>query len=679
MSFVHPLFLLALSAVIIPIIIHLFHFRRFKKVYFPNINFLERLSDETQKQARLKHLLVLLTRILAIALLVMAFARPYIPRDDQHGGAEGNIVSIYVDNSFSMEAGSSLGNLLDQARLTAAEIAASFNPTDRFQLLTNDFEARHQRFVSRDEFNSMLSEVDFSPSPRTIADVMTRQTEMLKEDSSLPNKFSFLLSDFQKNITEPENISPDTIIEYYLIPLPAPARTNVFIDSLWIDNPVRRGGQIVTLQVRIYNDSDQQLDNQPVRLYINDNQRAVATFNIAPFASTTVDLTYTLTNERIQRGYVEISDYPVTFDDRFYFSYNLNDHIPVMVINQNNPNRFLNALFGSDTSFVVRNMPVSSLDMSLFGGQNLIILNEIVSPGSGLVLSLSQYVEQGGNLLVLPPDNLNADAYRELFNALEVSGYSSLSQQRTRVTSINELHTIYSGVFDRMPENLDLPTVDKYYMIERHTRDRGEYLLQLQNGNALLTSTPSGQGVVYLSAVPANDAFSNFHRHAIFVPTLYNIALHSNSFYPLSYTIGREEYITIRNYTPTAGSLFRITAEQLEVIPEARNQGNNINLILHNQIQTQGSYSLQIDNDLLRSLSFNYDRRESLLESYSVPQLESIAAAGGDGNVFVFSNERISVEKQMELLKGGRQLWKLFLLIALALLITEVVLLRLWK
>lgn len=677
MSFIYPWFLLALSAIAIPIIIHLFHFRRFKKVYFSNINFLQQLSDETQKQAKLKHLLVLLTRILAISFLVMAFARPIIPLKDNEHRPEGNKISIFVDNSFSMEAGSTYGTLLDQTKQGAAEIAELFEPTDKYQLLTNDFEARHQRFVNRDEFLGMLKEVDFSPAVRSVAEVMQRQTDLLQEEPGNENQLAFVLSDFQKNITDFTSLETDSLTDYLLIPYQAGRRANVFIDSVWIENPVRLSGQVITMEARIYNDSDERLENQPVRLYVNDNQRSVATFDINPFSHATVSLTYTLGTETIQQGYLEITDHPVTFDDRFYFSFNLSENIPVLSINELSPNRFLNALLGNDTTFVYRNVLAGAIDYSLFGNQNLIILNGLPSIGSGLSAELRRYVEEGGNLLVFPAEEADLPSYNDMLMSMGVAGILGKDTQATRVTSINELHPIYSGVFERLPENIDLPQVQEYYVFDRQSRGREQYLMQLQNGNYFFSETPSGRGSVFVSAVPASDRFSNFPRHAMFVPTIYNIALRSAALFPLFHTIGSDELITIRNYRPAAGELFTVTDGQMEVIPETRNINNNINLLLHAQLQLQKNYRLEAADNLLRYLSFNYDRRESLLESYPKSEIDQLTAE--QENIFTFDSGNVSFEQQLERLRGGKQLWRLFLLIALLFLAMEVVLLRFMK
>jgi hypothetical protein len=79
MIFLYPSVLFFLLALAIPIIIHLFNFRRYKKIYFSNVAFLKNIQTESEKKSKLKHLLVLLSRLLAFAALIVAFSQPYIP------------------------------------------------------------------------------------------------------------------------------------------------------------------------------------------------------------------------------------------------------------------------------------------------------------------------------------------------------------------------------------------------------------------------------------------------------------------------------------------------------------------------------------------------------------------------------------------------------------------------
>ena len=255
MSFTYPAFLFALSAIAIPIIIHLFNFRKFKTVYFSNVRFLKEVKQETQAKSKLKHLLVLAARILAITFLVFAFAQPFIPVENKKVVIGEKIISVFVDNSFSMDAISKNGTLLDDAKKHAAEIVSAYKPTDRLQLLTNDFEGKHQRLVNKEEFIQMLDEIKISPASRTISEIATRQMDVLQHAGN-EIKIAFIISDFQKSIANIDQVKNDTSITFNLIPITAVQKNNVYIDTCWFETPVRQYNQLEKLHVRIKNSSD---------------------------------------------------------------------------------------------------------------------------------------------------------------------------------------------------------------------------------------------------------------------------------------------------------------------------------------------------------------------------------------------------------------------------------------
>jgi hypothetical protein len=103
MNFLYPSFLFGLAAISIPIAIHLFNFRRTRKVYFTNVAFLKNVDTTTSSFRRLKHILILFARIAFIAFLVLAFAQPFIPasqNQEQSALQNKGLTSIYVDNSL---------------------------------------------------------------------------------------------------------------------------------------------------------------------------------------------------------------------------------------------------------------------------------------------------------------------------------------------------------------------------------------------------------------------------------------------------------------------------------------------------------------------------------------------------------------------------------------------------
>ncbi|MBK8505799.1 MAG: BatA domain-containing protein [Saprospiraceae bacterium] len=137
MQFLYPLFLAALATLAIPVIIHLFYFRRYKKVLFTNVRFLKEIKEESSIRSRLKNLLILLCRLLAVLFLVFAFAQPFIKRDENVKKGQ-KLISIFVDNSYSMASLSQDAPLLEEAKRKAKELVNAYDLEDRFQIISHD-------------------------------------------------------------------------------------------------------------------------------------------------------------------------------------------------------------------------------------------------------------------------------------------------------------------------------------------------------------------------------------------------------------------------------------------------------------------------------------------------------------------------------------------------------------
>jgi len=271
MNFLFPAFLIGLTAIAVPIIIHLFNFIKYKKVYFTNVQFLKELKQEADNKSKLKEWLILAVRILAITCLVFAFAQPFIPSKTKRMIGE-KAISIYIDNSFSMESVNKKGTLLENAKHYATEIANAFNTSDKFQLLTNDFEGKHQRFVSKEEFIEQLQDIKISSATKSLNDVINRQQDFLQNSSS-KSKRIFVLSDFQKNAAAISKANIDTTISINLIPVVSSEINNVYIDSVWFENPVLQFGTSQIVHALIINKSNHLIYKGPITYlpYIKDN------------------------------------------------------------------------------------------------------------------------------------------------------------------------------------------------------------------------------------------------------------------------------------------------------------------------------------------------------------------------------------------------------------------------
>ena len=667
-------------AIVIPVIIHLFNFRRFKKVFFSNVEFLKELKQETQKKSKIKHLLVLFSRIFAIICLVLAFSQPYIPVKENKINAKGNVVSIYVDNSFSMEAISSKGSLFEEAKQKAIEIANAYKSTDLFQILTNDFEGTHQQYVTREEFVEMVSGIEISPVSRSLSDIILRQQDLFSKVNS-KEKVSFIITDFSKKSVDFSKIKSDTSVEVNLVQLSPNERNNLYIDSCWFASPVLQISQPVQLTALIKNAGENDAENIPIKLIINGKQKAVASVDISANSEAEIKIPYTINSTGIQSASLEIIDNPIVFDDKFYFSYNVTEQIPILSINNKEESEYINSLFAKDSAFVLTNVDVNKIDYSALPENNLVILNELKLISSGMTQEIQDYVKNGGSLLIFPGVDADLDSYKTLLTGMNLAYFNSKDTVNTKVSAINTDHSIYKDVFEKIPENIDLPKVYSHYKFSSKTFTADEYLMKLQNGESFIISGNFGKGTVYISSVPLSSDFSNFAKHAMFVPTLYNMALFSKQLNKLFYTIGKDEAIEVKNVKMNSDLTFRITnkTRNFEVIPEHRNVDLLTNVYPHDQIKDAGNYILLNGDDTICGLAYNYDRSESDMKFYSTNELQNEIKENNLKNFNLLDLKNNTVSKVLEEIAQGTRYWKLFVILCLIFLITEVLLLRFIK
>lgn len=685
MNFTYPAFLFALSAIAIPIIIHLFNFRKFKTVYFSNVKFLKEVKQETQSKSKLKHLLVLIARILAITFLVLAFAQPYIPGKQNQNTSGTAAVSVFIDNSFSMDAINTNGSLLDDAKRKATEIVASYNPADRFQLLTNDFEGKHQRLLTKEEFWELLDEVKISPSSKKLKDIYVRIKDVLNNSES-NNKQAYILSDFQKTNYVIEDMASDTGFSMHLIPIVANENANVYIDSCWFETPVRQLGVNEKLHVKLKNISDKTFENNSIKLFINGIQKTPSGFNIQPQSETEVVLAFASKEKGIVQGVVEITDYPVTFDDKFYFSYFVAQNIPVLGINavsNSVDNNYLSKLFNTDSGFVYTPVSETQIDYAKLKQYNLIILNQLKTVSSGLAQELQKFVADGGSLLVFPGIDADLSSYLSLTSLLKTNAYERIDTLTTSVEQLNIQSPLFKDVFDKKTfsaTNLDLPKVFDHYVLSKNTRSTEEVLMKLKNGNSFLSAFEYEKGKVYLSAVPLNIKYSNFSKHALFVATLYKIAIGSTKSYPLYYTIGENNFIEMDNNL-TGENVYRLksSGSNFEYIPEHKQIDSKIRLYVNNELNEAGNYQVNVDKEVVQGVSFNYNRSESDLTCYTANQLKELLEKQANSKMDLIEPAKKSLTQLLKQAEQGTQLWKLCIILALLFLGAESLLLRYMK
>ncbi len=670
MNFLYPGFLFALLAVIIPILIHLFNFRKFKEIYFSNVAFLKDVKEQNSSREKLKNILLLIARILAIIFLVLAFARPYLSSVVQEDFSRHNIISIYLDNSYSMGAVNKEGSLLDEAKRRAKDVVNVYGINDKFQILTNDFEGKHQRLINSNEVLQAIEEIKISSATRTLQQIINRQQSVFIGNS---NRSAYLISDFQKGFTGNELIKKDSATNISLIQLAANPLPNISVDSVWSLSPVHRANTSAKLIVRLKNLGSQEVKNVPLKLSINDQQKAVSTVTIGANSFKNDTLSYNGLSVGWQKGNLSIKDFPITFDDELNFSFNVSENQQILAINgQNIP--YLRALFAADPYFKFTEVEESNINYSAFSSYSLIILNGLAHPSSGLANELKNYITNGGSVVIFPNLDVNIGEFSTFLTTLKLPAVAELISTPTQVSSLALDHRLFKNVFESLPKNLNLPLVNRYFTFADHNRMNKEVLLQLPAQKPYLARYGFPRGQVFLAASGLNEADGNLAKHPLFVPLLYKIAFESAQTLPLFYTISTDNTVTLPTIKLGKNQSLRIWGEGLEVIPEISQQNGKTVLYVADQLKKPGFYELKKSNAVIAILAFNTDRRESNMNYDTQAELES--RFGGKKGVNFINAKTNNISSAIAKKNNGSELWKLCLILSLVFIAVEILLVR---
>jgi hypothetical protein len=677
--FLNPQFLFALSLISIPIIIHLFNLRRFKRVLFTNVKFLQELKEETTRLSKIKHLLVLASRILAITFLVLAFAQPIIPLAYNSISKAEKVVSVYIDNSFSMDAITKEGSLLEVAKKKAREITLAFSPSTRFQILTDDFEAVHQRLLSRDEMLIEIDRVKSSPLSKPFSEVILRQQEALSQEPNKSKQY-FYISDLQKTSIDFTNLKADSS-QISIVGLPLQATPNVYIDSCWFETPVLQINKPINLQVKLNNQGNKDLDNIPIRLLINGTQRAVASLSLKAGESAITIMSFSVAQSGWQNTEVQISDLPITFDDKYFLAFEVKEKVNIVNLEgNNNVGVYTDALFSRDSFFNFKPFDYTKVDYQELQTADIVLLSELPSFSSGLLDELNKFLNNGGNIVLFPDSGNDKSTYSSL---LEGNAFTELNVGENKVEKIDLKHPLFSDVFDkskRQDGNMDYPKVSKHFRLAGGSSNRIN-LMTLEGGDPFLSEIKKARGSLYVFSVPLSPGFSNLSRHALVVPLLYRMALLSLNQMQFSFVLGEANQIELDKIQMSADETFHLKNERLktDLIPSHKVFPGGVFVNTNDIVREADVYSLENSGKLIASIAFNYNRKESAMNFYTVDEIKSKADESGMLNLTTFKPENVDLTKTLSQLSDGISLWKYCIVFVLLFLLIEILLLRFWK
>jgi len=677
MHFLYPGFLWALTAISIPILIHLFYFRRFKTVYFPDIRFLKEIKEETANRNKIRNLLVLIMRILAITALVLAFAQPFIPQGaDNEKGL--NAVSIFIDNSFSMNAAGKDISLLEKAKLDAIGIVKAYDRDDRFQILTNDHDFVQRQWSTQEEAIEKIEQIGSSPTVKKLSTVLSMQKEAFYLAGNY-NHQVYWLSDFQKNITDFKPEDFDSLTSYRAIMYEGVDQSNISIDSAWWIAPLPVAGQQGQLVVRLTNHSEKNAQDLSLNFKYDNQNFPLANLNIPAEKSVIDTLSFRLSQQGWNAGRLEIKDYPVVFDDVYHIAFNVAASLPVLIVKSDAAKPYTEAVFKLSEVFIPEITGQTNIDHSGLSKYKLVVLESVTSLSSGLVSSLKTYMENGGIVMLFPSKEPDIEALNGNFASFGVNSIRGIEQKEMQASFLNKDEFVFKDVFEKQEnKQITLPAIRQRLLMSAHQNKPGRKLIGFADGSAMIESYTVGKGSLFLSTAPLDPELNDLttKNASVFVPMLYKMALSSDLGDPLSYTIGTGGVIAVDQQVNQNKVAFIISGEK-EFIPTARNVGGKTYLNLDIPLQHAGIYDVLQEDKMVKMAAFNYNRIESDLKGTDEDELKSMS--GEKMNILKSGYKTKNLTEQIRSQEKGVVLWKWFIILALGFLLAEILLLRLFK
>lgn len=670
MNTVHPSYLWALILLAIPILVHLFNLRKYSKVYFTNTNLLKTILSETQKTSKLKKRLLLASRLLAMLFIILAFVQPIINSVSSNQGQGQPIVSIYIDNSYSMGAPSSELVALEEAKQKAIEILESIENQGLFQILSNDFEGNQLQLLSYTEARDLVNSITLSPNRRTANEIWEKQIKTTRANESERKSF-YWLSDFQKN--QFEKIKESSIYPLTCVPIVHSKKRNIYIDTAYIYSQNIKANENVQIIYRLKKSADDLNDKSLVTLSVNDavkNRKEILWKNQSIIIDT---LTIKLVATDWQFLKLTISDASIEFDNEYFFTFYLSPKPYVTLVNQGSNIGYLTNALKTDNNFDVHNFSNLELPDAELAHTNLIILNELnkFEPSS----KVNDWLKSNKNVAIILPDDVDISKYNSSLASIGIQQLGELKNDKARIKLFNLQDATLQNIFTRIDKLSDLPSFSNYYTLIGHSDRAKEGLISLDNGQSLLTKySRLGEGNVYLFSASFSSAKSDFVYSSIFAPLLYKLGVSAVSHQLNSYFIGSENNVVIPIGAKYHDKVYKIVGNQISVIPPQRKIGNTLQCQLHESLNQAGFYSIVSSGGMpIYRLALNHKRNESHQEFLSSREISEVL---GYENLVVDSSNGNYLKNINSF--TGINLWKLMVILAALFLFFEMMIVLFW-
>ena len=547
MSFLNPLFLFALVAVGLPLLIHLLNLRRPQKVSFSTLAFFRELKNTTIKRIRIKRYLLLILRLLAIACLALVLARPFLPPALSGGGSAQApaLNAVLLDNSISMSRIGSQGPLFDQAKELSLKISESAKDEDRFMFQVTNGESPLSNILNAANFNRSVNESEIEPAGNYISNRLGALLEAIQE-APYQVKNVFIITDGQQSqLQKLEELDMENI-SFSVIDVGEVEVQNTVVTAVTANTNMFGVNIPFTLNVELANESDVVAANQFVSLEFEDENAGQYSVSLQANERKTFNFEVSPSQTGSAKGKIVVEGDEFQPDNEHYFTVQVPEKRNILWVSEEESSpefisytgAMLRAAGENDAQLNYRQESTDILETVNLSEFDAVLLDGLESIPEYSFSALQDFAQNGGGILFFPSEQGELGNYNAFLSEFNVGRFGGLQgeyasfQSIARADEILEDHPAFSGLFEReQDEELRFSTPDIYYYYKLLTGGSGTSfdLLTMNNGDVAVHEKRVGQGTILVSAFGNDPGWSNFAVKPLFAPFYYRMLLYSAS------------------------------------------------------------------------------------------------------------------------------------------------------
>jgi hypothetical protein len=524
MSFLAPLFFAGLAAIAVPIVVHLIQRERKEVIYFPSLMFLQRIPYQSVERRRIHNWLLLALRAGAMALVVLAFSRPFLKQDPVKAAAAttgAREVILLLDRSASM----GYGDHFTRAKAEASKIVGTLGGDDRgtLVLFARNTEQTVRATPDHGRLTAAINEAAVN-SDATRYGPALRLAQTLLSQSQLPRKEVYLISDFQKSgwerqeeihLPEGASLTPVTVAEF--------ETSDLSVSSVALPRSSFSGEERVTPTVGLTNHGAETFTNVQVKLEIDGREVGSRPVTVGPNASASVTFPAFTVSEANMQGTIRAGTDKLPKNNVFSFVLSPSRPISVLVVQaegaEGTSGYMTTALLGNTPPFKTDVVGVARLTPTSLDHRSVVILNDVTALPTQFDESLKRFVDQGGGLFIVVGDHTPWSGESPLLPGKLGAPVDRTVGQGGTIGFIDYSHHVFEQFKDPHQGNVATARFLRYRSLQLAPTDRA--VVRFDDGNVAMAERKVGAGRVIIFTSPLDDSWNDFPNKVMFLPIMH--------------------------------------------------------------------------------------------------------------------------------------------------------------